>query len=111
MGLGLIPMIMSVAIAIVCGIAALVGGLLLLDEGTRPLGRRILRCSAMALVTGVFFAWAGLFFLADAILLLWAIGPVGVLIVVGWHCWDALKRPTKFLQESPKDPGWGKTQR
>jgi hypothetical protein len=86
MNLGLIPLIMSVAIAIVCGLAAALGGLLLIGRESRPLGWQIIRCAGLSLVTGLFFAWAGLFFLSGAVLLLWASGPVGVLFGVLWHC-------------------------
>jgi sterol desaturase/sphingolipid hydroxylase (fatty acid hydroxylase superfamily) len=93
MNLGIIPVIMSVAIAVVCGIAALIGGALLLGEESRPLGRRILRSSGMALLSGLVFAWAvgmlacGILWNVHeraAVLSLWASGPVGVLVALVW---------------------------
>lgn len=94
MNVGIIPVIMSVAVSIVCGVAALLGGLLLIDVNSRRVGRQVLRCSGIALVTGVFFAWAGmlpcglLWHFNDhfAVLTLWASGPVGALFGVAWHC-------------------------
>ena len=86
MNLGIIPIIMSVAICSVCGVAAILGCLLLIGEKSRPVGYQILQCSVLSLFTGLFFAWAGLFLLAGAPLALWASGPVGVLFGVVWHC-------------------------
>lgn len=94
MNVGIIPIIMSAAVCIVCGVAALVGGLLLIDVNSRPVGWQVLRCSGVSLVTGVFFAWVGLlpcgivwhFNDHIAVLGLWAIGPVGALFGVAWHC-------------------------
>jgi hypothetical protein len=93
MNLGIIPVIMSVAIALVCGIAALIGAALLLDEQSRPLGRRILRSSGMALLSGLIFAWAvgmlvcGILWNLHeraAVRALWASGPVGVVLALAW---------------------------
>jgi hypothetical protein len=61
MNLGLIPIIMTCAVAIICGAGAVIGGLLLIAKESRPMGWQILRCAGISLVTGVFCAWAGFF--------------------------------------------------
>lgn len=97
MNLGIIPVIMSVAITLVCGVAAAIGGMLMLGAESRSLGRRIVRCSAMALLSGLVFAWAvgmlacGVLWNLNehaAVLALWASGPAGVVIAVVWDFWE-----------------------
>lgn len=110
MGLGLIPIMMSVAVIVLCSLTAALGGALLIASESRPMGRQILRVSGIALLTGLVFTWGGLFvygilthFVKDrvAILALWASGPVGVLFGVGWHC---LRLPfgRRVTDQSPK---------
>lgn len=50
MNLGIIPIVMSVAICIACGVAAVLGGVLLVDRHTRPLGRKTIGYARIALV-------------------------------------------------------------
>ena len=95
MGLGLIPIYVSIAVIALCGLAALFGGVLLISSASRDAGRVVLRISGVALLTGLVFTWAGLFVcgilwhtLGDrvAVIALWASGPVGLLFGVAWHC-------------------------
>lgn len=109
MNVGIIPVIMSAAVSIVCAVAAFVGGLLLINMNSRRTGVQVLRCSGLALITGVFFAWAAMlpcglvWHFSDrlAILVLWASGPVGALFGVAWHC---LRLPiTRNRSSQPND--------
>ena len=95
MGLGLVPIIMSVAVIIFCSVIAVVGGLLLISKESRPTGWQILRASGIMMLTGLVFTWGGLFVYGilaqfirdrDAMLALWASGPVGILFGLAWHC-------------------------
>lgn len=95
MGLGLIPIYMSIAVIALCGLASLFGGVLLISCESRDAGRVLLRISGVTLMTGLMFTWAGLFVcgilwhtVGDrvAVIVLWASGPVGILFGVAWHC-------------------------
>jgi uncharacterized membrane protein YagU involved in acid resistance len=95
MGLGLIPIYMSIVVIALCGLAALVGGMMLISRESRDAGRVVLRVSGVALLTGLVFTWAGLFVCGilwhtvgerAAVIALWASGPVGILFAVVWHC-------------------------
>lgn len=108
MGLGLIPIYMSILVIALCGLAALVGGMLLIFSESRDTGRVVLRVSGIALLTGLVFTWAGVFVcgilwhtVGDrvAVIALWASGPVGILFSVVWH---SLHLPIARTQE-PKD--------
>lgn len=93
MGLGLIPIYMSIVLIALCGVAVLVGGVLLISSESRDAGRVVLRVSGVALLTGLVFTWAGMlpcgilwhFDERVAVLVYWASGPAGVVFGVVWY--------------------------
>ena len=95
MGMGLIPIYMSVVVIALCGLMSAVGCATMISAESRAAGRELLRVSATALLAGLLSAWLGFLpyevlrqFVADhiAILALWAGGPAGVVFAVAWHC-------------------------
>lgn len=109
MGLGLIPIYMSIVVIALCGLAALFGSVLLISSESRDTGRVLLRISGVALLTGLMFTWAGLFVcgilwhtVGDhvAVISLWASGPVGILFGVAWHCLQLPIARTKRPKEN-----------
>ena len=95
MGLGLIPIYMSVVVIALCGLMFLVACAMMIASKTHRAGRQLLRVSGTALLAGILFAWLGFIpyeilrhFLRDrlAILALWASGPAGVVFAIAWHC-------------------------
>jgi hypothetical protein len=95
MGMGLIPIYMSVVVIALCGLMCIVACAMMISAESRPAGHDVLRVSGTALLTGLLFAWVGIFpygiltyFISDriAILALWASGPTGVVFAISWHC-------------------------
>ena len=109
MGLGLIPIYMSLVVIALCGLTGLFGGALMISSESRVAGRVLLRISGIALLTGLMFTWAGLFvcgilshIVGDrvAVIALWASGPVGILFGVAWHCLQLPIARTKQPKEN-----------